>query len=243
MKNEEKVLDGTPVVKGRREFLKLSGLAVAGTGLLLAGCNNDDDNNNNNDDQLPGVRNGVFDFGGGDLGIMTYAYALEQLEAAFSTQVVNASQFTTTWSAEEQQMMMDIYSHEVIHREFFRNLLTTTLPNSSTQLLPDLQFDFSSVDFNDRTAVLNTAMLLEETGIAAYNGAGKLLDSADNLNMAGRIVSVEGRHASAIRSMIDPASDQFAPNPLDPATPPSQILTVINQTNFITTDFTATYLP
>lgn len=103
----------------RRDFLKLGGVALAGTGLLLAGCNNDDDNdNNNNGGEMPGIRNGVFDFGGGDIGIMTYAYALEQMEADFATRVVTASNFTSTFNGDEQQMMREIYSHEIIHESF-----------------------------------------------------------------------------------------------------------------------------
>lgn len=228
---------------GRRNFLKMTGLAIAGTGLVIAGCDDDNEDNNNNNEQLPGMRNRVFDFGGGDFGIPTYAYALEKLEADFATRVVNSTGFSTAFNSEEQMAMMEIYSHEVIHREFFRNLLTDTLPNSSTQLLPNLQFSFSGVNFNDRASVLNAAAQMEDLGIAAYNGSGKLLDSEDNLNIAGKIVSVEGRHASAIRSMLNPDSDDFAPTPLDPTMTPSQVIAQLNQLNYIQTDFTATYLP
>lgn len=234
-----------PLQKGRREFLKMGGLAVAGTGLVLMGCDDDDEDNNGNnqDNQLPGVRNDVFDLGGGDLGILTYAYALEQLEAEFSRRVVTATGFTTAFNAEEQQMMMEVYGHEVIHREFLRDLLMDRLPDSDSQLLPNLVFNFGNLDFSDRTAVLNAARTLETTGISAYNGAGKLIDDEDLLNMAGKIVSVEGRHAAAISMMINPDSTDFAPNPLDPAMTPSQVLGQINQLNYITTDFTANFLP
>src|SRR5690606_25105728 len=145
--------------RDRREFLKLGGLAIAGAGLLLTGCEDDD-----NDfisppaTYLPGMRDGVFDFGNDDLGILTYAYALEQLEAEFSTRVVTAAGFSTAFpTAQEQEMMMEIYQHEVIHREFFRNLLTNLLPDPATQLLPNLEFDFGSLDFSNRTAVLAAA--------------------------------------------------------------------------------------
>jgi len=52
-------------LNSRRSFLKLSGLAIAGTGLLMAGCSDDDDSgsNNNNQNHNPGLVNGVFDFG------------------------------------------------------------------------------------------------------------------------------------------------------------------------------------
>ncbi|HEU0136889.1 MAG TPA: ferritin-like domain-containing protein [Flavobacterium sp.] len=243
MKNEAELQSVSPSgLKSRREFFKISGIAVAGAGLLLS-CNNDDDNGGNpQDSQLPGMRNGVFDLGGGDLGILTYAYALEQLEAEFSTRVVTATGFTTAFDAMEQQMMMDIYNHEVVHREFFRNLLTDLLPDPSTQLLPNLQFNFGNLNFSDRNAVLQMANTLEETGIAAYNGAGKYITDPENLNIAGKIVSVEGRHASAIRQLMNNDHSDFAPTPLDPARSPSQILGEINNMNLIVTDFTATHL-
>ncbi|HEX8270053.1 MAG TPA: ferritin-like domain-containing protein [Flavobacterium sp.] len=245
MKNEVKVHEVNPAPrKNRREFLKISGLALAGTGLLFAGCNEDDnDPQNPPSSQLPGMRDGVFDFGGGDLGILTYAYALEQLEADFTTRVVNASGFTTAFSAEEQQAMVEIYGHEVVHREFFRNLLTQMLPDPDTQLLPNLQFNYGNLNFGNRTSVLATAAALEDTGIAAYNGSGRYLTNPANLVIAGKIVSVEGRHAAAIRNMMDMNTPNFAPNPLDPARMPSQIISEINSLNLITTDFTAQYLP
>ena len=227
----------------RRNFIKIGGLGLALTGLTLAGCSDDDDGNgNNNNDQLPGMRNNVFDFGGGDLGILTYAYALEQLEAEFYTRVVNNAGFGSAFNADEQGILSDLYAHEVIHREFFRNLLTTMLPNSETQLLPNLAFNFGSLDFGNHSAVLGIAQTLEDTGVAAYNGSGFMLESETNLNLAGKIVSVEGRHASAIRSLINPDSGNFAPSPLDAALPPSQVISQINSLGFITTPFSATYL-
>ena len=66
--------------------------------------------------------------------------------------------------------------------------------------------------------------------------------------LAGKIVSVEARHASAIRSIINPNSKDFAGDDvidvttgLDQAKNPSVILPIAG--GFITTDFTANYLP
>lgn len=47
-------------------------------------------------------------------------------------------------------------------------------------------------------------------GVSAYNGAGNLLKDAQNLLVAGKIVSVEARHAAAIRSMLQPGTAHFA---------------------------------
>lgn len=247
MKNVVTVKEQLTSGTSRRSFLKVSGLTMAATGLILTGCSSDDDSGNNGP-YAPGVRNGVFDLGSGDLGVLTYAYALEQLEADFYTRVVNLNNFGALFNAEEQQVLSDLYAHEVIHREFFKVALTGALSNPATQLLPTLEFDYSTVNFGSRDSILGTAKALEDTGVAAYNGAGRLITSADYLLLAGKIVSIEARHASAIRSLINPNSDDFAgddvvsaSNGLDVAKNPSQILPVAG--GFITTEFTATYLP
>lgn len=249
MENKVKIHEVNPSFTDRRSFLKLSGLTMVGTGLLMAGCSDDDDNPMPiADNMLPGVRNGIFDLGGGDFGVLTYAYALEQLESDFYTKVVNANNFGSVFSPDERNVLTDLYYHEVIHREFFEAALRGALPNPSAQLLPNLSFDYGTLNFNDRSQVLATAKALEDTGVAAYNGAGKLLTVPEYLLLAGKIVSVEARHAAAIRSLINPNSKDFAGDDivspttgLDAAKNPSEILPVAG--GFITTDFTAVFLP
>jgi hypothetical protein len=252
MKNEVKVQGTSSFLHtNRRSFLKIGGLGAIGAGLLLAGCSDDDDNpvipqvNN-----FPGIRNGVFDLGGGDLGILTYAYALEQLEADFYTKVVNASGFNANFSVEQKAVLTDLYNHEVIHREFFKAALTGALPNAATQLLPNLAFEYADVNFNSPASVLGTAKLLEDTGVAAYNGAGRYIANADYLLLAGKIVSIEARHASAIRSLINYNSADFAGDDvvdpvtgLDMAKKPSEIIQAVSGLDIIQTNFTAQFLP
>ncbi len=254
MENLVKIQEVKPSFTNRRSFLKISGLTVVGTGLLLAGCNNDEEGNlavaksSTKNGHFPGVKDGVFDLGAGDFGVLTYAYALEQLESDFYTKVVNATGFTTNFTAEDQEALTDLYYHEVIHREFFKTVLTNALPNPKRQLLPDLAFDYGTLNFSNRTEVLATAKALEDTGVAAYNGAGRLLTNVDYLLLAGKIVSVEARHASAIRSLINPNSKDFAGDDvvntttgLDVAKNPSEVIAIAG--GFITTEFSALYLP
>lgn len=221
----------------RRHFLKMGGLAVAGTSLLLYGCSDDDD---------MGMPTEVFDLGEGDVGILNYAYALEQLEAAFYTQVLAGSYWAGA-NPEEKLILEDLYKHEVIHREFFKAALGAAA--SSNQVLPTLEFDFSSVNFGNRASVLGTARVLEDTGVAAYNGAGSLLQNPTYLVLAGKIVSVEARHAAAIRSIFleDPKAfagdDVIDNNGLDLAKSPSMILQEVGATGFVKTPFTANRLP
>ncbi|HEU4496256.1 MAG TPA: ferritin-like domain-containing protein, partial [Flavobacterium sp.] len=193
MKNAVTVKEQLAPGTNRRSFLKISGLTAVAAGLVLTGCSNDDDSIPA-DSKLPGMKNGKFDLGGGDFGVLTYAYALEQLEANFYTRVVNLNNFGSLFNAQEQAVLSDLYRHEVIHREFFKTALTGALPNPASQLLPNLEFNYSGVDFGSRTSILNTAKALEDTGVGAYNGAGKIITNPDYLVLAGKIVSVEARH-------------------------------------------------
>jgi len=176
----------------RRKFLKVGGLTLAGAGFLLMGCNDED--------MMP--MPGMVNLGSGDIGILNYAYALEQLEAAFYAEVMKGSYFANA-SAEEKTILGDLEKHERAHREFFKAAL-------GTSAIMDLEVDFSSIDFSNRTSVLGAAKTFEDLGVAAYNGAGQFLESADFLLIAGKIVSVEARHAAAIRDLINPNSVDFA---------------------------------
>lgn len=136
---------------------------------------------------------------GTDVGIFTFAYVLEQLEASYYEQVVALSTFSTLFSGPEQELMTDIRNDEITHREFLRTALGNSFPN--------LTFNFASLGTTlTKQILLTTALTLETNGIAAYNGAGKLLKNPNNLLMAGKIVSIEARHTSAIADAIDAAS-------------------------------------
>jgi hypothetical protein len=194
MENELIKPQGLVKNANRRQFLRVGTMTVAGAGLLLIGCNDDKD-------IMP---EGMVSLGSGDTGILNYAYALEQLEAAFYAEVLRGSYFANA-SAEEKTIMGDLEKHERAHREFFKAAL-------GTSAIGQLEFNFSAIDFNSRTAVLGAAKTFEDLGVAAYNGAGQHLESADLLLIAGKIVSVEARHAAAIRDLINPGTADFAGN-------------------------------
>jgi hypothetical protein len=86
------------------------------------------------------------------------------------------------------------------------------------------------VKFDDKQSILQTAKTFEDLGVAAYNGAGQLIASKDYLTIAGKIVSVEARHAAAIRQLVDNDPTSFAgddvvdSNGLDRAIVPAQVL-------------------
>ena len=180
----------------RRQFLKTSSLSVAAAGLIMVGCKDIVDM-----DPMPPMGGGV-KLGSGDIGILNYAYALEQLEAAFYAAVIKGGYFANA-SAEEKTIMGDVEKHERAHREFFKAAL-------GSSAIANLEVDFSSINFGDRMSVLNAAKTFEDLGVAAYNGAGQFIQSVDYLLIAGKIVSVEARHAAAIRDLLNPGSADFA---------------------------------
>ena len=210
----------------RRSFLQFAGAGAAGIALVAAGCKKDKNN---------GLDSGV-DLGSGDVGILNYAYALEQLEAAFYVQVALTPYSGIT--ALESSYLTDIRDHEVAHREFFKNAL-------GASAIKGLEVNFSTIDFSSRASVLGTAKAFEDLGVSAYNGAGTLLKSADYLLLAGKIVSVEARHAALIRDLL--ANGSFANsevidmNGLDKSRTPIQVLTIAK--DFIKTKINASNLP
>lgn len=218
----------------RRMFLKIAGATAAFAAVGgLGACSSDDP-------VTPGIT--TIDLGSGDTGILNYAYALEQLEAAFYTQVVASG----TLSGSELTIFTEIRDHEIAHREFFKAAITT----GAIPMLTSAQLNFSTVDFGNRSSILATAMAFEDLGVSAYNGAGRYLLTDAYLVAAGKIVSVEARHAAIIRDLMVPKSDltgSFAGDDivnastgLDVARKPSEVLPIANQ--YLKVRLTATNL-
>lgn len=174
-----------------------------------------------------------------DAGIMNYVYALEQAEAAFYTAAL-ASEAWSALSGDEQDVLADLQKHEVIHRDFLRRLLANAA-------IPAITFRTSAMAdlMSTGDTLLASAQLLEDTGISAYNGAGKYLRTPANLGVLGKIVSVEARHAAAIRDIRDLRADNtgrlFAgddavdPAGLDVKAEPDSVLASVLALNVIDT--------
>jgi len=212
----------------RRTFLQFAGAGMAGIALTSIGCKKDDNDPMTSADGV--------DLGSGDIGILNYAYALEQLEAAFYDAVVKTP-FANITDTEKSQLT-DIRDHELAHRDFFKAAL-------GASAIADLEVDFSSINFNDRTSVLGTAKAFEDLGVSAYNGAGNLIKNPDYLTIAGKIVSVEARHAALIRDLIE--NGTFANNEvvdatgLDKVRKPMEVLAIAQ--TYIKTKINASNLP
>jgi len=199
----------------RRSFLRFAGAGAAGMALVASGCIKDP--------AMPNMNGEGIYIGSGDIAILNYAYALEQLEAAFYTEVV-AKASMNNLSTLEKTYMQDIRDHEIAHREFFKAAL-------GSNAIPSLTVDFSSIDFTKRdgaNGILAVAAAFENLGVAAYNGAGYLIKDTNYLIIAGQIVSVEARHAALINDLISNgtfAKDTDA-NGLDKEKTASEVLAI-----------------
>ncbi len=225
-------------VKTRRDFLRV--LGIGGTAVLLpsvfAACDDDDPTGNG------GGQTATLNLGS-EVGILNYAFALEQLEAGFYEAVV-ASAAYNGMTAEQKEVFTDLRNHEVAHREFFRQVI----PSGSR--IGNLAFNTTTLNASlaNTASILKTAETFEDLGVAAYNGAGKYL-TAGNLLLAGKIVSVEARHAAAIRDMREglglagtPAGTRFAGDDvvttdtgLDVVLQPATVLSKVVASGFVAT--------
>jgi rubrerythrin len=181
----------------RRDVLKLlgAGTAMLGTTSLLAACDDDDPITDDGRD----FDTVTIDFSN-DFGVLNYAYALEQLEAAFYAAVTGNAAFNRTFSNEEERRILrDLQAHEEIHRDF----LAAAIPALGGTAIGMLTPNFEAVDFSSRASILGTAQVFEDLGVAAYNGAGARLNDATLLTLAGKIVSVEARHASVVSGLLE----------------------------------------
>lgn len=199
----------------RREFFKLAAAGAAALGLTstMSGC------------VIAAAGTRKLDFRD-DFGILNFAYALETLEARFYQKVCAAP--PTDLRPGELQVLQDIRDHELAHARFFKRslqLLRVEVPRSV----------WPGIDFTSRLGVLTAARNFEDLGVAGYNGAGTRLRLAEFLTIAGKIVSVEARHAAALRDLLEPNSRAFAGDDvvdemgMDRAFEPGQVLAQAQQ--------------
>jgi rubrerythrin len=190
----------------RRHFMRYLGrtaAAGAAAGVALSACKSELVDPTVTGSARLGDVIDLGDIGYNDTTVLNFAYTLEQLESAFYTQVMMTPY--AGMNGYEKALLTEIRDHEINHRELFKTVL-------GSAAIPMITPNFSRIDFNNRLVVLQTARTFEAIGTSAYNGTGKLLKSADNLALAGKIVSMEARHVSILSELISPMTGYFAGN-------------------------------
>ncbi len=161
-----------------------------------------------------------------DVEILNFALLLEYLESEFYIRAVAGGALT----GELLNFATTVRDHEVTHVKFLRGALGKAAIDKPT-------FDFGDTTTNaDKFTA--TSVVLEDTGVAAYNGQGPRLRRR-TLPAAASIVSVEARHAAWIRHIaFGPGYDTGAkgypaPVTFDKALSMRRVVAAVGATGFI----------
>jgi Ferritin-like domain len=152
-----------------------------------------------------------------DQKIFNFALLLEYLQAAFYGEAVDHGRL----KGEVREFAEIVSGHERAHVDFLRKALGARARDRPA-------FEFGDATKNERKFV-DTAVLLENTGVVAYNGqAANLTKKA--LAAAAQIVSVEGRHAAWVSDL---AGKDPAPRAADVGASAAAVASTLRQTGFL----------
>lgn len=161
------------------------------------------------------------------IDVLNYALTLEHLEAAFyrdGLAMIGVDGITALgFQASVFDALGEIGAHEAAH--------VATLTDVITQLggepVAEAMYDFG---YTDAAGFLQVAQALEDTGVAAYQGAAQyLIDEDELLTAALTIHGVEARHAAYL-ALVN-ATSPF-PEAVNPTLTPAEVLDIA--TPFIT---------
>jgi rubrerythrin len=152
-----------------------------------------------------------------DQKIFNYALLLEYLQAAFYSEGVDHGGL----KGEVREFAEIVAEHEREHVQYLQKAL-----GSHARRRPRFSFGDAT---RDQQKFVAAAVLLENTGVAAYNGqAANLTKKA--LAAAAEIVSVEGRHAAWISDL---AGKEPAPRAADPGATAGEVISILRGTGFL----------
>ena len=175
----------------RRRFLALTGGSTAAAAFLAA-CGSDDSTTTMTAaGGSGGSSSETAQFGKGDVGILNYALTLEYLETAFYADVVKSGLF----KGAELETIKKFGEEEAEHV----SALTAAVKGLGGKPAPEPKTEFP---LKSAKSVLELAGTVENLGAAAYLGQAGNIQSPEVLASALAIHSVEGRHASALNTLL-----------------------------------------
>ncbi len=184
-----------------------------------------------------------------DVDVLNFALTLEYLEASFYVQALgkgsaalppgvpaSSAKFSRGAISGAKQLagfggrirstaypfLSAIRDHEVEHVTFLRTALGDAKVEACT-------FKFDAGLKNVGT-FLATARVLENTGVMAYDGAIRYVDTGDYLQAGAQIATIEARHAAYL-NLINRASP--FPTPFDQGKKPTEIVAAVLATGFV----------
>ncbi len=173
----------------RRKFMALTGGSAAAAAFLAA-CGSDSDTTTTTS-RMGGGTSETEQFGKGDIGILNYALTLEYLETAFYADVVKSGLFKGSDLATIRKFGEEEAEHVSALTAAVKQLGGKPAPRPKTQF-----------PLNSAKSVLELAGTVENLGAAAYLGQAGNIKSPEVLGSALAIHTVEGRHASAINTLL-----------------------------------------
>jgi rubrerythrin len=173
----------------RRKFMALTGGSAAAAAFLAA-CGSDSGTTTTTA-PMSGGGSETAQFGKGDIGILNYALTLEYLETAFYADVVKSGLFKGAELATIRKFGDEEAEHVAA--------LTAAVKQLGGKPAPEPKTEFP---LKSAKSVLELAGTVENLGAAAYLGQAANIKSPEVLASALAIHSVEGRHASALNTLL-----------------------------------------
>jgi hypothetical protein len=198
----------------RASFFRRGGALIAGG--LFAGA-------------LPAALAGAQGVPKGDIAILNYALTLEYLEAAFYKKAIADGAL----SGQYARFAEVVQAHEQAHVDALKKTL-------GSKAVKRPSFDFKGTTAKQATFAA-TAMVLEDTGVEAYQGQAGNIKTPAVLRAAISIHPVEARHAAWIRSIVGGGSGDPSPAPaaFNAAKDMGAVLAAVQGTGFVTSMRTA----
>lgn len=207
----QKALDTRMSDISRRRLLRNAGITggVAALGTVGFAAAQDDATPEVGDEATPVTGESPFE---GPVDVLNYALTLEHLETAFyrdGLEEFDSAAFEALgFQSSVYDNLTEIAAHEAAHVE----TLTATITDLGGEPVEEAEYDFG---YEDAAGFLEVALALEDTGVAAYQGAAQyLIEEDDLLTAALTIHGVEARHAAylALLNEANPFPEAFNPS-------------------------------